>query len=180
MSQLLFEDPFWLFFLIGLVAIVLVAMWWKKPTRSRALRILIPVGLAAAVYLIEITVVTDREKLIGAVEKIAEHARQGKTDALEQYLSEEFEGRFRGRAYDKQGAIDLAERSLREHGLVELVITRLDVEVKGRTARMNVVTRMILRSLGGRAPIVLRWDIAWNKSEGRWRAVKAEEPLMRL
>jgi hypothetical protein len=180
MSRIFFEDPFWLYFLFGATETILLFLWWRNPSSRRAWSLAIPLLLGVAVYVIEVTVVTDREKIQKAIRAISADVRNGHTTVLETYLADDFEGTFQATTHDRTAVLELAETHLQRHGITQLSITDIDVKVNDNRARTSVVTRIQTRTLGHRAPLVLRWEVTWEKISGRWRITRASDPLYRL
>ncbi len=178
MRELFFEDPFWIYVMLGGVGIFIFILWWRSSDNSKAKWILVPILLGVVVFVVERLVETDREKILKATDAIAEDVRSGKLDVLESMMFRNFMGEFQGRELDKKEALELARHSMETHGVTDIEIRRADVDIveEGRKASMILVTRMRISYLGPQGSLLLRWPIIWEKIDGEWMIVYGETP----
>ena len=85
-KTVLFEDPTSLYVLLGVVELVLLAMWIKRRTRAWAVRLAIPTAVAVAIFGLSALVVTDREYITRAMHEIAADCGAGSVEAAGKYL----------------------------------------------------------------------------------------------
>ena len=175
----LFEEPFWFLVGLGLVEVVLLAIWHERRTRGLARALALPIALGIVVYLTAALVVTDRERMVQALERLAADMAGGKVDILAETLDEKVVvdlGEYGGNRLDKANAIHSAERSLRQYSVTKIRIGKVEVEMSDRP-RM-VVTTVIFSDapgIGGRG-MPLRWRLRWIERDGQWRILEIHRP----
>ena len=155
-----FEDPLYLYVLLAIGAGLLAIGWRARRTRRSAMLLIVPPVLAIGVFALELAVVTDRERIIGAAEHIARDLQAGSLAAAEQYLDERFAGPYGTR----EEALAEARRTLEQHKPKAIELADLEVTVSGRDAEMSVTTVVEFGAgmLAGRR-LPLGWEVHWVK-----------------
>lgn len=166
----LFEDPIWIYVVLGVIEAALVARWWGQPERRATIGLLVPLVLAGAVFFISRAVVTDRERVRAATWAIIQDIQDGNTDVLAEYLDDEYRG-FSG---TKPQAVEACRLAIGRYGLRAVTVRQMEVQLVGRTAQMRVTTLIVpsKRQAGGR-PVRLKWDVRWANRPQGWRIVQA-------
>ncbi len=166
----LFEDPIWLYVILGVIEAALVARWRGQPGNRVTIGLLVPLVLAGAVFYISRAVVTDRERISAATQAIIQDIRDGNTDLLAEYLDDE----YRGFCGTKPQAVETCRLAIDRHGLGVVTVKQLEVQLVDLTAQMQVTTLIVPSKRGaGSRPIRLKWEIEWAKRLQGWRIVKA-------
>lgn len=166
----LFEDPIWLYVVLGVIEAALVALWWGQPGRRVTIGLLVPLVLGGAVFFISRAVVTDRERITAATRAIIQDIRDGNTDVLAQYLDDE----YRGFCGTKPRAVEACRAAIGRYGPRAVTIRQMEVQPVGPTAQMRVTTLIApsKRQPGSRLAR-LKWEVRWDKRPQGWRIVQA-------
>lgn len=177
MKSLFFEDPFWLYALLLMAEGVLVTLWRRRGDRKSALRLLIPPAMAALIFALATLVVTDRERIKEATQKLVAGLNAGRTTELASRLASDFRGTFRGMKPLKRGeTLERVQKALRQHGVAKITIKSLKVKVRGDQATVHLVTMIELRGKMFRGKIPARWTLQWVKQGKRWLIRDARGP----
>ncbi len=170
----LFEDPIWIYVVLALLEAAALTAWRARPGALTSGALVVPVALAAVVFLVSAKVVTDREQIINASQAIAEDVQGHSADVLAGYLDDE----YRGFAGPKLQAVARCRSEIARFMPRVVSCRRLEVELTGREARLQATTVIVPdRSVGGHGgPFVLKWDIRWIKRSEGWRIIWASTP----
>ena len=163
----LFEDPLGVYLILGGIAAILLVVWLTVRTRKAAAAVAVPVALAIAVAVVSTCVVTERERIVEAMEEIAADLESGSVDVLASRVADDYSGVGGGRAE----ALRKCRRSIDTLGLREIAVRDVQVDVKGDGARMKVKTLILANRPGN-----LLWHVQWVKRGGRWWIVRASGP----
>jgi ketosteroid isomerase-like protein len=176
MKALFFEDPFWLYGLLLMVEGVGLAIWRRQRTRKSALRLLVPPALAALIFAMATLVVTDRERITAAVNEIAGDVTAGQTTALERYLDDDFHMTLNGQSMGKAQTVARARKVMATSHISKVKIRRLQIEVRGDTATLRLITAIGVKrdGYGGAVPLV--WNLRWIKRGKQWRILESTQP----
>lgn len=166
------ESPLYVYVFLAFAELALAAIWHERRTRRLAMSLLVPPAMAAIVFAVSTLVVTDRERLIQAAEKIARNAENGSIAAAVGYLDDN----YHGLGGDKQGLIDEGNRMLSQFRIKKIRFTSMNVEVQGQTAVMNAGT--IIEFTDGQYP--LAWEVGWIKRPQGWRIIDIAQPQQKL
>lgn len=166
------ENPLWVYVGLALAELVLVALWYERRTRRRAVLLAAAPVLAVGVGLLAWTVVTDREQILRHAETIAAEIGAGRADALQTYLHEDFTGVYRGRVQmDKRRALELARQEPERFGVKEIELGPVELEVRGDRADANGTLYV---DTGGRGRIPVEFHVEWGKTQDGWRIRHAD------
>jgi ketosteroid isomerase-like protein len=176
MKTLFFEDPFWLYALLVMAEVVLLLIWRRQRTRTSGLRLLVPPALAALIFGVATLVVTDRERITAAVHEIAKGVAAGQTTALEKYLDDDFHMTLGGPSFGKAKTLARASKVMRTSRITKVKIKRLQIEVKGDTATLRMITAIRVEGGGFRGGVPLVWILRWIKRGKQWRILESTQP----
>ena len=174
----LFEDPLYVYVLLGVALLVLAVRFHGKRTRGRAAALLVPLALGLGAFLTQRAVVTDREQIVAAFHEIAADLEQGRTDALDQYLDDDYIGfELAGLGVTKANAVRQAKWAIKQHGAPRVKFTRLRADVGSDAATADVETVMDFAGAGpGPSSVPLIWKIEWVRRGGGWKIHRADLP----
>jgi hypothetical protein len=167
------EDPTYLYVLLVIVELVLMAIWYSRRTAWSARLLLLPVVLAGCVVAADAMVVTDRERLKQVVEEIAADVAGGSFDVATSYLDDSYQG-FGG---NKAGLIDRGLAEAHSRRIEKVKFTRVQTIFSGKTAEMDVTTVIHMRGdYAGSRPIA--WKIYWVDLPEGWRIRGVTSPQL--
>lgn len=184
LKALLFDDPITIYVALGMIELVLLAVWGRYLTRRRLLVLAGPLLIAGAVFCIERIVVTDSEMIVAAVEEMAAGASADPSDLgpAETYLDEKMTadlGPWLGGTNLSKAQTLAAWRSrIKTYGVVTVKIHAPSVTVTGDRARARFATKIMVRS-GSEEPRpagTLFWVVDWVRREDAWRVISVEPP----
>lgn len=171
MQSIFTDSPTYAYVALVAAEVVLLAIWHERRTRKLALALGVPILLAGAVFVVEAMVVTDREIIEDATRQIAHDLVEGSTASVELYLDDEFGGTWAS----KKLAIGAAKVAIMVYKVCSIRFGRLEVEVDGDEAKMDVVTRMTIEAEAMEAPVVIGWDVRWIRRDVGWRIVQVRK-----
>ncbi|MCD6304593.1 MAG: nuclear transport factor 2 family protein [Planctomycetes bacterium] len=176
LEKALFEDPFYIYVTLALAAVVMAAAWHS----GRRARWLIGIGLLAAaaggVFVTERLVLTDREQVLRAYDRIADDVARHDVAAAAEYLDR----RYRGWGGLRAAATRAAAAVLELYNVRRIrYIGPRNVEIRGKTADSTVTTLVLFGGGENTRPdrTLLRWNVEWIKRDDGWKIHRAE--LMR-
>ena len=177
LTEALYEDPLYIYVCLVFAELVLAALWHERRTRRWAVALLAGPLLAAAVFLIERAVVTDREQIIQTIRQIARDVESGSVEKLRGHLDDDFTGDFG----TKDHAIRAAEKAIRTYHVKCVRVGKPDVKVAGDRATMRLATIIEFSGGGFSGQSSLLWDLGWVKhGEDTWRIYKVTGPKQGL
>lgn len=182
-TRTLFEQPLGFLAIMLVAEIVLAAIWRERRTRGTARLLIVPAALAALVGVLSVLVVTDREQIRHACERIAADLSAGKTDGLQIYLDDDATidlGPYGGIGLNKQMTILAAKGAVSRWNIRQIAITQFHVEF-GHRAIVDLTTVMTIESPDvGRRRTPLTWRTRWLKRPAGWRIVSVSPPEQAL
>lgn len=180
----LFERPFVIYLILGVIELVLMLWWRGQMTPRRWASLAAAPALAGAVCLTAWLVVTDRERIEGAINAIVADANAGSTSLLGQHLAQKVENVAPGdrlTAISREEVITIADQALAncKPGEIRVQAMRVDFPEEG-TGRMQLTASVVFQQgpLPGR--MLLSWVICWKKEELRWKMFRIELTRMGL
>ncbi|MCK4276420.1 MAG: hypothetical protein KAX78_07900 [Phycisphaerae bacterium] len=179
LKRTFFEAPLYLYVALAAAELVLFVVWRGRRTRKTAQRLLIPLALAASVFVLEASVVTLREKLSEAIEQLARHAEVLDVDAIAAYLTDDFElSGARGRI-GRSAAVSSANSAIGRYKITAVKFVSHDMEMSDREARTVLTTQIITDAdeIGMRNPFV-SWSLHWSFGPQGWRIRRADQPQL--
>ncbi len=179
MSELLFENPLYLILtLIGGSA--LLYMKWKGALleENRFWKMLIPAILAGVIFLISHIVITDKEAIIKASNKISTEIGQNNYSILKKILKPEFTIEYKSQKVTKDDFLKLLDELQSEQ---KAIITRMTIKlnklsIKDKKAVTDFNSTMFIDTSEGMYRLVLNWKIYWEKEGNYWLISKSDEP----
>jgi len=184
-KSVLFENPTYLLIALAAAEVVLGFLWWDRRAerngRTYLYALAVPPVLAAALLLAAALVVTDRERITQAAKEIAADVTQGRRDALERYLDDNFVCRFEGGHVNRQMVLTLVEAQKRVYAIGEIEISSVTVDFDDANyATMRVTTHMTGRDrdLGANFTGRVLFTVKWIKRNDGWKVLECEEPVV--
>ena len=176
MKSLLFEDPFWLYGILGIAFLVLLTSWWRNRDRAHTLRLAVPAGLIGLLFLVSTLVVTDREKIQRATRDVAAAVQAGDVDRVAVWLDRELQATYHGTALNRAQAVARLRSVLGQVRVATVKIQKNEIAVKGPRAFQRLLTWIEVtgRAVQGRVPV--RWRVHWVRTASGWRIYEVEEP----
>jgi hypothetical protein len=173
MEHAFFEDPTYVCAALAIAALAMAAAWYERRRRTWLVGAAAMLVLAAGLVVLERAVVTDRERILLAIDDIAAAVSRGDVDAAGKYVDESFGG-WRGSksvmlAYGRAVLAQYKVRKVAIAGEVEVHLPQPTVaEVKVRTVVHLPEGDHVARS----TPIV--WETEWIKRPEGWRVRRAQ------
>jgi hypothetical protein len=172
LRQAFLEDPLYIYIALGFAELVLAVIRHETRARRWSSALVVPPVLAVAVWALSTWVVTDREQIIAATERIARGVEAGSVAAAEETLDDD----YRGWAGDKAGILEAGRAALRAYPIQKVGFTRVEVTVEGTEAALRLSTIVTIQE--GKVGLV--WDVRWVKRPSGWRIVAVDEPVSKV
>ncbi len=172
MEHTFFEDPTYVCAALAVAALAMAAVWYERRQRKWLAWGAAMLVLAAGLVVLERAVVTDRERILLAIDDIASAVSRGDVAAAGKYVDESFGG-WQGSksvmlAYGRGVLAQYKVRKVAIVGEVEVHFPQPTVaEVKVRTVVHLPEGDHMARS----TPIV--WETEWIKRPEGWRVRRA-------
>lgn len=160
------------FFILGLAALALIALWWMNRQGKYLLALTIPLGLIALTWLLTILVVTDNRRLEQVCQEIANGIRQRNLDQVFQHISSAFH-QANLRQMKKDELRNLAKSHLDRHGAENVQFGKFSVGIVSREKKSAQVEFWVygVEDLQG-APIRCEASFAWEGDAWRMTGFK--------
>jgi hypothetical protein len=95
----LVENSSTLYLVLGTIALITAALWWRRRTRPLLIGLVIAVGLLAAVVVLDLLVPTDQKRIMSSIKAMDAGVATRNADQIFAHISES----FRVKSYDKVG-----------------------------------------------------------------------------
>ena len=169
-KETLFEDPFYLYVLLAIAAVVCLGVWRSRRKAKWLLMIGVLVLLAGGFYFLERAIVTDRERIWAALDAMAAAAEKHDVDTLTGYLDDN----YRGWRLGKITAVAAAKLALRRWQIHKVkFMERPKVAVSGDSADSTV---RVVFHYDGQKRHPMGWEVEWVRRPDGWR-VRHATPL---
>jgi len=188
LKDMLFEDPLTLYIGLGMVVVVLLAIWHRELTPRRLIIMGAVVLLGGGVFFIERYVVTDREQITAALHDLAAsvNVEPPTPDTLENYLDDDVKldlGKgLGGMGQIKEQILEQWRGHINKRRITQAAITNLEVTVEGDRATTNF-TSILTYNTGSETSekstavkTSLAWEIEWIRREDHWRIIYVARP----
>ena len=175
-KDMLLEKPFWTISVLVLAQIVLAAVWYEKKTLRRLWLLLMPAVAGCLLLLLGMFVQSDSDRILSAAGAIASDIQNGRSQAMEDFLSDNFVGIYEGASLNKASAIAKCHQEKNRHQIKEIRISDPEIVVKGRHAEMTVATHMTVDTELGSFKAKVIFKLTWVKTDNRWVIWHAQEP----
>ena len=155
------------YFILGIVALGLFAVWWMNRRSKYLLALAIPLGLIALTWLLTLFVVTDHKRLEQICQQIAQGIRQRNLEQVFQHISPAFH-QANQRQMSKAELRDLAKNHMDRHGAEDVTFAKFSFGEVSRAKKMAQVEFWVygVHDLQG-API--RCETNFALEEDAWR-----------
>lgn len=90
MFRWIVEDPSYVYFLLGVAALVCAVQWWLSRSHRVAIGFGVALALMVLVALLDHFIVTDNEQIVNTIRAMAEAAPRQDVDAVFAHVSEDF------------------------------------------------------------------------------------------
>lgn len=147
---------------------MLLVLWRRTPTPRRRTALLIGVGASVGLLLLQTSVETDREKIIGTIEQLANAVADADFDALARTIDED---------YTEKSVCNTRERLLAEtrRRLTAIAVdnpsvSEFEVEITGDSAIVSFLARCSVQGVGDlRDDVPSRWRVRLVRRDDRWK-----------
>ncbi len=184
LKNVLFDDPLAIYAGLGMIEIVLLAMWRGYLTRKRLLMLAAPLLLGGVVFGVERLVVTDTEKIVAALDELAAGVDDEELSvrALETHLDDEvvidLGVGMGGMGLTKDQALAIWRKLVSRHRVVRATIHSPDIDIDGEKARTRFATILTYRTGDDTtAKTSLLWDVDWIRRGQTWRIIAVSPPI---
>ncbi len=171
LKSALFENPLYIYILLGVTELVLLIIWRMKRTRRAGVHAAIPIILTAAVFLTSWLVVTDREQIMGISAEIAHALQLRDVQTVRKHISADFAGPYLNSNLDAD--LTTATSKLDQMGVKEIKLKCLSLDITDHKAIMHIKTWFHNAKMP--IPIVVEWDVQWRKGQS-WKICTLSEP----
>jgi hypothetical protein len=127
------------YFLLGVIALALVALWWMNRQRGYLIALAVDAALIALVWLLTVLIVTDQSRLEQIGQDMAQGIRSRKVEQVFKHISKSF-NRANHRAMTVEELRQLAEQSLRRGDAEDVTFSKFrfgEISRAKRTAQVE-------------------------------------------
>jgi len=176
MKQLLFEDPMPIYVALGVIEIIMAAVWYRGRVKRVAIALAIPPLLAGGFLAMDLLVVTDREKLDRSLREIAADIQQGDIKGAMEFLADDFGGHYG----TTKGAAEACEKAMKTYGIRKVSVTSAQTELLNDSmAKVQARTIVEFEVPGfGQGRQAIDWTIHWALRNGQWKIIDVNEPKL--
>jgi hypothetical protein len=173
MSEAFLENPIYVYMVLALALIALAAVWYERRSRRVLAVMLVPVVLAAVVAVLDWAVVTDREKIEAAADKIAEAISSHQYEQMLPYIDRDFTARvpLLGVRMDRSDVVAACKAQVARHQVSSIATGKVEVTLSGRDATM-VARTMVHWSAQGAQKMPMVWTIRWIRRPDGWKVLE--------
>jgi hypothetical protein len=114
----LFEGRSEIYWLLGLIAVVLLLVWWRTRKRNFLLAAAAVASLAGVYYVLDRLVETPREQIVRSLHEMADAVKARNAEAIFKHIAKD----FKFRSQDRTGFRAYVERALTVGAVDDLVI----------------------------------------------------------
>ena len=173
MSEIFLENPLSVYITLFFVELILGVFWATNRRRGLLYALIVPPLAGAILGLVAHIVVTDREKILSAVNDISQAISTYETQRIPRYLDDEFRGTFQGKRILKGDVVALCDANIRVHEISAFVFRNVSLEIKSDTAKMHG-SSIITYSRDFKMSLV--WNMDWIKRADKWLIIRIYEP----
>jgi hypothetical protein len=167
MFSWLVDNATTVYFLLGVVALGLVAGWWMNRRGKYLIALVVPLGLAALVWLLSLLIVTDNVRLERACQEMAQGIRSRNLDQIFKHISKKF-NRANHQALDAAGLRDLAQRHLAQREGANVHFSRFSFVDVSR-AKGSAQVQFWVHGAGDLEGLPVRCEADFVLEEDAWR-----------
>jgi hypothetical protein len=158
-----------IYFLLGLVALVLVALWWMNRKRHLLIALGVVAGLAAIVVCLSMTIVTERARIRTAILAMRAGVLEGKPDAVFKHFSKDFKTDFQ----DRKRFVEAAGPAIRAHRVDDIVLWDFDFESPPkREDKALIAFRARVRATDGESMFLVRAEFVFEDGDWRMKSIR--------
>lgn len=169
LRAVLFEKPLYLIPILIVVQFVLVRVWAARRTARTARTVWIGLAVAALLLVMQMLVVTHRERITIICRAMATAVEDGDVPAIASHVADGFDAE----GYDKTAFVSRLKQTLTRVHVEDAKLSGFEVTVEGgRTARavFTASARLIFpESVTYRS--ASRWELHFERVSGEWRMV---------
>jgi hypothetical protein len=160
------------YFLLGLAALGLFALWWMNRRGKYLLALAVPLALIALTWLLTLFVVTDNRRLEQICQEIAHGIRKHNLDQVFKHISSSF-NQANHRQMNKEELRNLAKSHMDRVGAEDVQFSKFSVGEVAREKKMAQVEFWVcgVEDLKG-APIRCETTFVWEGDAWRMKGFK--------
>jgi len=162
------------YFLLGISALVALALWWMDRRVKYLIGVAIVIGLAVLVWLLGMFVVTDRMRIRANLFAMKQGVEEGKPDAVFQHFSKT----FTADNWDRQSFVDHFGPIIQQRHAREIVLWDFDFEVApDRNTKALIAFRV--RGIGdfGEAWYLCRAVFVFEENQWHMKTIRFFNPV---
>lgn len=169
-SRILLESPFWLgAACFVLFAAVLLLRRRFESDRARAWAIPAVLLLAAALFVLQWAVTTDREAILDAMDAFADAVAARDHDAIALHIDDAYDGE----GMDRGRFLEWLRDALTQTEVYDARFLRRDVSVVGDEAALSLRAVATVRIRGGVGETHFGdWELRWRRGPDGWRIAR--------
>ena len=167
----LFKNPLGIYIALAIVGVLGLVSYQNWRTFKSAWPTAVALIVGAAVFTVSTLVVTDREQIGAACEKIANAISNRNTVVVEFLLDEEFTGLSETQTRKK--AIRRLDSDLKAYGVTGVKFKILDLNVRDSLANMLVRSDITSETIPA---MRLNWRVIWIKRPTGWLVYRVSGP----
>lgn len=168
-KQLLFESPLAIYVALFFFEAICLLVLWRQRSRRALVAAVLPLVLAGAVFALSSLVVTQRERLMTALESLRDAVVAGDGRAAAVWIDDSYDDRL----YNKEFLVTAALNNARTLGLESVTwkpISLKDIIIAdGRAQIIDLQATLFIDSPLGRGPLKTKWQLWWVRRPAGWR-----------
>ncbi|MBN2693309.1 hypothetical protein JXR93_01480 [bacterium] len=179
MNELLFENPLYLIILFLGGSVFLYSKWkGSLLENSRFWKMLIPTAIAGVIFLISHFVVTDKEAILNASNKISSEISLNNYSILKKMLKSDFTISYKSQIINKDEFLKFLDELQSEQ---KYIITRMSIKlnqlrIMSSKATTDFNITIYIDTSEGIFRQILNWKLYWEKDGNHWLISKSDEP----
>ncbi len=162
------------YFLLGIAALALAAMWWMNRRGQYLIGLAVVLGLGGLVWLLGQFIVTDRMQIRSIIFAMKRGVEEGKSEAVFKHFSKT----FRLDNWDRQSFLERAGRVIQQRHVQEIVLWDFDFEVPpDRNSKALVAFRVRGIGDGGEVWYLCRAEFIFEENHWRMKTIRFFNPV---
>jgi len=168
-QSIFLKDPYLLVPFLVVTTLILVWLWDQRRTRLTARLAIGGIASIPVLTVVELIVVTDRERVRSVCEALAGAVNDADLTAFADLVWEGFRIGSGDRAWNKADLLAQCEKTLSKWDIDEACLSRFEITVTDGTATASFQATCRLISADFMVPrYVSTWDAAFVRQEGSW------------
>jgi hypothetical protein len=167
------DNAFSLYLLLLCAAAVLLVAWWVTRKRGYLLALGVVAGLAGILFLLTLTVDTDRKQIVRALEEMVDGVKERNLDKTFRHIADDCTTRFQDATWNRDKLFANAQMAVKSGGVREIRLWGFDFN---QVDPPRAVVFFNAKPFGGWATGAeyCGCQAEFRREGGRWRMIKLE------